>query len=148
MIPLTSVGLYIIASVIVRSFRHLWKLIEIRGRSTVTREGQMLHPSSKQAKGTIWESIGLILISRTITWFFLKCIYECVKKVVLGKSADKIMLFLIAFYDEMTRPVDGGSAVDVFYLVFSMALDSLQNLLVSNVECYGLGCWTSRWVNS
>lgn len=65
------------------------------------------------------------------------------KKAVLGKSADKIMLFLIAFYDEMTRPVDGGSAVDVFYLVFSKALDSLQNL-VSDVECYGLGCWTNR----
>lgn len=66
------------------------------------------------------------------------------KKTVLGKSADKIVLFLIACCDEMTRPVDGGSAVDVFYLVFSKALDSLQNLLVSDVECYGLGCWTNR----
>jgi len=41
--------------------------MEIRERSTMTRERQMLHPSSKQAKGATWESTGLILISRTIT---------------------------------------------------------------------------------
>lgn len=65
------------------------------------------------------------------------------KKVVIAKSADKIMLFPIAFYDEMTRSVDEGSAVDVIYLAFSKTLDSLQNILVSKVGCHGLDCWTN-----
>lgn len=65
------------------------------------------------------------------------------KKVVIAKSADKIMLFPIAFYDKMTRSVDEGSAVDVIYLAFSKALDSLQNILVSKVGCHGLDCWTN-----
>lgn len=65
------------------------------------------------------------------------------KKVVIGKSSDKIVLFPIAFYDEMDRSVDERSAVDVLYLAFSKALDSLQNILVSKVGCYGLGCCTN-----
>lgn len=65
------------------------------------------------------------------------------KKVVSGKSADEIMLFPIAFYDGMTRSVDEGSTVDVIYLAFGKALDSVQNVLVSKVGCYGLDCWTN-----
>lgn len=114
----------------------------------MTREGQMLHPSSKQAKGAIWESTGLILVSRTIIeCVLLECIYGCMKKVI-GNSAEKIVLFPIAFCDDMTSSVDEGSAVDLIYLAFSKALDSFQNILLPTVGCYGLDCWTNGCVNN
>ena len=58
------------------------------------------------------------------------------------------MLFPIAFYDEITKSVDEESAMDATYLVFGKALDSLQNVLISKVGCYGLDCWSNGWVNN
>lgn len=55
--------------------------------------------------------------------------------VVIGKSAVKIMLFQIAFNDEMTGSVDEGSAMDAIYLVFIRTLDNPSNIPVSEVEC-------------
>lgn len=48
--------------------------------------------------------------------------------VVIGKSAVKIMLFQIAFDDEMTGSVDERSAVDVIYLVFIRTLGNPSNI--------------------
>lgn len=57
--------------------------------------------------GAIWESTGLVSVTKTITeWLLLEWIYGCRKIVVIGKSAVKIMLFQIAFDDEITGSVD------------------------------------------
>ncbi|GAB0197166.1 mitochondrial enolase superfamily member 1 [Grus japonensis] len=56
---------------------------------------------------------------------------------------------LIAFYDGMTGWVDGGTAVDVVYLDFSKAFDTVsRNILISKLRQCGLGEWTVRWVEN
>ncbi|GAB0202578.1 mitochondrial enolase superfamily member 1 [Grus japonensis] len=56
---------------------------------------------------------------------------------------------LIAFYDGMTGWVDEGRAVDVVYLVFSKAFDTVShNILVSKLRKCGLDEWTVRWVEN
>ncbi|CAM4707287.1 unnamed protein product, partial [Lepidochelys olivacea] len=54
---------------------------------------------------------------------------------------------LIAFYDEITGSVDEGKAVDVVFLDFSKAFDTVSHsILVSKLKKSGLG--TIRWVES
>ncbi|CAM4607923.1 unnamed protein product [Lepidochelys olivacea] len=56
---------------------------------------------------------------------------------------------LIAFYDEITGSVDEGKAVDVLFLDFSKAFDTVShNILVSKLKKYGLDECTIRWVES
>ncbi|CAM4494202.1 unnamed protein product [Caretta caretta] len=56
---------------------------------------------------------------------------------------------LIAFYDEITGSVDEGKAVDVLFLDFSKAFDTVSHsLLVSKLRKYGLDECTTRWVES
>ncbi|CAM4513480.1 unnamed protein product [Caretta caretta] len=56
---------------------------------------------------------------------------------------------LIAFYDEITGSVDEGKAVDVLYLDFSKAFDTVSHsILVSTLRKYGLDECTIRWVES
>ncbi|CAM4500980.1 unnamed protein product [Lepidochelys kempii] len=56
---------------------------------------------------------------------------------------------LIAFYDEITGSVDEGKAVDVFFLDFSKAFDTVSHsILVSKLRKYGLDECTIRWVES
>ncbi|CAM5107726.1 unnamed protein product [Natator depressus] len=56
---------------------------------------------------------------------------------------------LIAFYDEITDSVDEGKAVDVLFLDFSKAFDTVSHsILVSKLKKYGLDEWTIRWVES
>ncbi|CAM4607810.1 unnamed protein product [Lepidochelys kempii] len=56
---------------------------------------------------------------------------------------------LIAFYDEITGSVDEGKAVDVLYLDFSKAFDTVSHsILVSKLRKYGLNECTIRWVES
>ncbi|GAB0202599.1 mitochondrial enolase superfamily member 1 [Grus japonensis] len=63
-----------------------------------------------------------------------------------GKSC---LTNLIAFYDGMTGWVDEGRAVDVVYLVFSKAFDTVShNILVSKLRKCGLDEWTVRWVEN
>ncbi|CAM4614120.1 unnamed protein product [Lepidochelys olivacea] len=61
-----------------------------------------------------------------------------------GKSC---LTNLIAFYDEITGSVDEGKAVDVLFLDFSKAFDTVSHsILVSKLKQYGLD--TTRWVES
>ena len=54
---------------------------------------------------------------------------------------------LISFYDKVTRLVDEGQAVDVVYLDFSKAFDTVpHNILTEKLAAYGLDGCTLRWV--
>ncbi|KAK4830111.1 LOW QUALITY PROTEIN: hypothetical protein QYF61_008538 [Mycteria americana] len=53
---------------------------------------------------------------------------------------------LISFYDQMTRLVDEGKAVDVIYLDFSKAFDTVSHsILLEKLAAHGLGGCTLRW---
>ncbi|KAG6923734.1 hypothetical protein G0U57_019529, partial [Chelydra serpentina] len=63
-----------------------------------------------------------------------------------GKSC---LTNLIAFYDEITGSVDEGKAVDVLFLDFSKAFDTVSHsVLASKLKKYGLGEWTVRWIEN
>lgn len=56
---------------------------------------------------------------------------------------------LIAFYDDIISWVDGGRAVDVIYLDFSKAFDTLSHdILLAKVRKCGIEEWTVRWVEN
>ncbi|CAM5097098.1 unnamed protein product [Natator depressus] len=55
----------------------------------------------------------------------------------------------IAFYDEITGSVVEGKAVDVLFLDFSKAFDTVSHsILASKLKKYGLDEWTIRWIES
>ncbi|CAM5102982.1 unnamed protein product [Eretmochelys imbricata] len=63
-----------------------------------------------------------------------------------GKSC---LTNLIAFSDEITGSVDEGKAVDVLFLDFSKAFDTVfHSILTSKLKKYGLDEWTIRWIES
>ncbi|GAB0207970.1 mitochondrial enolase superfamily member 1 [Grus japonensis] len=63
-----------------------------------------------------------------------------------GKSC---LTKLIAFYDGMTGWMDEGTAVDVVYLDFSKAFDTIShNILIGKLRKCGLDEWTVRWVEN
>jgi len=63
-----------------------------------------------------------------------------------GKSC---LTNLIAFYDEMTGWVDEGRAVDVVYLDFSKAFNTVShNILLGKLRKHGLDEWTVRWIEN
>ncbi|CAM4578822.1 unnamed protein product [Lepidochelys olivacea] len=56
---------------------------------------------------------------------------------------------LIAFYDEITGSVDERKVVDVLFLDFRKAFDTVSHsILVSKLKKYGLDEWTIRWIES
>ncbi|GAB0181797.1 mitochondrial enolase superfamily member 1 [Grus japonensis] len=63
-----------------------------------------------------------------------------------GKSC---LTNLIAFYDGMTGWVDEGRAVDIVYLDFSKAFDTVShNILIGKLRNCGLDEWTVRWIEN
>ncbi|CAM4670474.1 unnamed protein product [Caretta caretta] len=63
-----------------------------------------------------------------------------------GKSC---LTNLVAFYDEITGSVDEGKAVDVLFLDFSKAFDTVSHsILARKLKKYGLDEWTFRWIES
>ncbi|CAM5077200.1 unnamed protein product [Eretmochelys imbricata] len=63
-----------------------------------------------------------------------------------GKSC---LTNLIAFYDEITGSVDEGKAVDMVFLDFSKAFDTVSHsILASKLKKYGLDERTIRWVEN
>jgi len=56
---------------------------------------------------------------------------------------------LIAFYDGMTGWVDEGRAVDVVYLSFSKAFDTVShNILLEKLRRCGLDEWSVKWIEN
>ena len=59
---------------------------------------------------------------------------------------------LISVYDKVTRLVDEGKAVDVVYLDFSKAFDTVpHSTLVEKLAAHGLDgrmlCWVKHWLD-
>ena len=59
---------------------------------------------------------------------------------------------LISFYDQVTHLVDEGKAVDVIYLDFSKAFDTVfHNIPLQKLIAHGLGrctpCWVRIWLD-
>ncbi|CAM5085429.1 unnamed protein product [Eretmochelys imbricata] len=64
-------------------------------------------------------------------------------------KAKSCLTNLIAFYDEITGSVDEGKAVDMLFLDFSKAFDTVSHsILVSKLKKYGLDGCTTRLVES
>ena len=66
-----------------------------------------------------------------------------------GKSC---LTNLISFYDWVTRLVDEGKPVDVVYLDFSKAFDTVSdNILLEKLTSHGLDryslCWVKNWLD-
>jgi len=56
---------------------------------------------------------------------------------------------LIAFYNDMTGWVDEERAVDVVYLDFSKAFDTVShNILLAKLRKCGLDEWSVRWIEN
>ncbi|KAK4830654.1 hypothetical protein QYF61_012534 [Mycteria americana] len=56
---------------------------------------------------------------------------------------------LISFYDKVTRVMDEGKAVDVVYLDFSKAFDTVShNILLEKLASHGLDRCTLHWIKN
>ena len=56
---------------------------------------------------------------------------------------------LVSFYDKVTRLVDEGKAVDVVYLDFSKAFDTVShNILLEKLAAHGLDKCTLCWAKN
>ncbi|CAM5129322.1 unnamed protein product [Eretmochelys imbricata] len=64
-------------------------------------------------------------------------------------KAKSCLTNLIAFYDEITGSVDEGKAVDVLFLDFSKAFDTVSHsILASKLKKCGPDEWIIRWIES
>ncbi|CAM5148458.1 unnamed protein product, partial [Natator depressus] len=97
---------------------------------------------AKVSSGGSWE----------VKWGLLKHLHE--RKVIRNSQhgftkGRSCLTNLIAFYDEITGSVDEGKAVDVLFLDFSKAFDTVSHsILVSKLRKYGMDECTIRWVES
>ncbi|KAK4825484.1 hypothetical protein QYF61_027639 [Mycteria americana] len=96
---------------------------------------------------TMFETLTLS-VSHTITWHIQD-------NQVTGPSRHgfrkgrSCLTNLISFYDKVTRLVDEGKAVDVVYLDFSKAFDTVSHsILLEKLAGHGLDGCTLRWVKN
>ncbi|PKU40554.1 rna-directed dna polymerase from mobile element jockey-like [Limosa lapponica baueri] len=86
----------------------------------------------------------------------LSAIMQCMKEAqLIGPSQHRFrrgrscLTNLTSFYDKVTRLVDEGKAVDVVYLDFSKAFDTVSHsILLEKLAAHGLDRNTLRWVKN
>ncbi|PKU46195.1 rna-directed dna polymerase from mobile element jockey- hypothetical protein [Limosa lapponica baueri] len=70
-------------------------------------------------------------------------------KDLLVTAGTSCLTNLIAFYDGITDWIDEGRAVDVVYLDFSKAFDTVSHsILIDKLRKCGLEEWTVRWIEN
>ena len=67
-----------------------------------------------------------------------------------GFTTEKLCsIDLIAVYDGITKWVDGGRAVNIIYLDFRKAFDTVSHdILIMKLRKRGIDDWTVRWVEN
>jgi len=92
------------------------------------------------------------VIERTVLEAIIKQVEE---KKVIGSSQHGFtkgksrLTNLMAFYNGVTGWIDEGTAVDVVYLDFSKAFDTVShNILLGKLRKCGLDEWSVRWIEN
>ena len=94
--------------------------------------------------GKVMEQLVLDAISRQLEE--KKVIKSCQHGFTRGRSCSTN---LVTFYDAITGWVDGVRAVDVVYLDFSKAFDTVShNSLITKLRKCGINEWRGRWVEN
>ncbi|GAB0207177.1 mitochondrial enolase superfamily member 1 [Grus japonensis] len=153
-------GLRELADVIVRPlsiiFERSWRAGEVPEDQRKANVTPVFKKGKKEDPGN-YRPVSLTSIPRKVMeQHILGVISKHVEeKVVIGSGqhgfskGKSCLTNLIAFDDGMTSWVDEGRAVDVVYLDFSKAFDTIShNILVSKLRKCGLDEWTVRWVEN
>lgn len=85
----------------------------------------------------------------------LSTVLSCIKHKVTGSrqhgftKGKSCLTNLITFYKDVSRWIVDGKAVDVLYLDFSKASDTVSHsILIAKLKRYGLGDGVVRWTES
>ncbi|KAK4816195.1 hypothetical protein QYF61_012660 [Mycteria americana] len=91
-----------------------------------------------------WPHVNLMRFNKT------KCKVLLIRPSQHGfRKGRSCLTNLISFYDKVTRLVDEGKSVDVVYLDFSKAFDTVSHgILLEKLAAHGLDGCTLRWVKN
>ncbi|KAK4815154.1 hypothetical protein QYF61_017595 [Mycteria americana] len=124
-----------------------WRLANV---TPIFKKGQKEDPgnyrpvSLTSVLGKVMEQIILSAITRHV--WDNQVIRPSHHGFMKGRS---LLTNLISFYDKMTHLVDEGKAVDVFYLDFSKAFDTVSHSIVlEKLAAHSLDGHTLRWVKN
>uniref|UniRef100_A0A8B9CEQ4 Reverse transcriptase domain-containing protein n=1 Tax=Anser brachyrhynchus TaxID=132585 RepID=A0A8B9CEQ4_9AVES len=127
-----------------------WRLANV---TPIYKKGRRVDPgnyrpvSLTSVPGKLMEQIILSVITRHLQGN--QAIRPSQHGFMKGRSC---LTNLISFYDQVTRLVDEGKAVDVVYLDFSKAFDTVShNILLEKLAAHGLDwrtlCWVKNWLD-
>ncbi|CAM4574301.1 unnamed protein product [Caretta caretta] len=146
----------VIAEPLAIIFENSWRLGEVPGDWKKANVVPIFKKGKKEDPGN-YRPVSLTsvpgkIMEQVLTESILKNLGErkMIRNSQHGFTKDKSCLTnLIAFYDEINGSVDEGKAVDVLFLDFSKAFDTVSHsILASKLKKYGLDEWTIRWIES